>query len=268
MAGCHGHPLGGYAVLVVGAPALADAVGESADEQQACGDEGGACQPPWTPRAIAREWQRTALRRAARHPVAGNPAALPPPRTGAPQARPVPGTVEHAQDDDRETGMTPQTPPRAATDLDDTAERHLARAIELGRQARTEGNGSFGAVLVAADGTVLAEGRNTVRTTGDITAHAESAALRSTGTAQGLSAVAGSTMYASGEPCPMCSTAMYLAGVERVIYGFAAADMRRLGAADDAYIALSCREVLAHGSRPVKVTGPVHDGAEAAFAGE
>ncbi|MYU26317.1 nucleoside deaminase [Streptomyces sp. SID8352] len=154
---------------------------------------------------------------------------------------------------------------RPGTGTDGTDATRLARAIELGRRAGTEGNRPFGAVLVAADGSVLAEGRNTVRTTGDITAHAESHALRAAGTARGPAAVRGATLYASGEPCPMCATALYLAGVERVVYGFAAADMRRIGSADDPFIGLGCREVLAHGDRPVTVTGPVHEGAGAVF---
>ncbi len=54
---------------------------------------------------------------------------------------------------------------------DDTL--HLRRALELAAQARAQGNHPFGAVLVAADGIVLAEAENTVVMAQDVTGHAE-----------------------------------------------------------------------------------------------
>jgi len=54
--------------------------------------------------------------------------------------------------------MTP-----TATDL-----HHLSRCIELAAEALAAGDEPFGSVLVAADGTVLAEDRNRIGT-GDAT---------------------------------------------------------------------------------------------------
>jgi tRNA(Arg) A34 adenosine deaminase TadA len=45
--------------------------------------------------------------------------------------------------------------------------------IRLASEARRAGDQPYGALLVAADGTVLAEDRNTVVTERDITAHPE-----------------------------------------------------------------------------------------------
>lgn len=52
-------------------------------------------------------------------------------------------------------------------------EQHLRRAIELAAEARATGDMPFGSLLVGPDGEVLVEGRNTVVTANDITAHPE-----------------------------------------------------------------------------------------------
>ena len=48
--------------------------------------------------------------------------------------------------------------------LDDSHRAHLRRCVELAREALDAGDDPFGSVLVAADGTVLAERRNRERT--------------------------------------------------------------------------------------------------------
>jgi tRNA(Arg) A34 adenosine deaminase TadA len=55
---------------------------------------------------------------------------------------------------------------------------HLRRCIELATEAVEAGDFPFGSVLVAADGTVLAEDRNRELTTGDPTRHPEFALAR------------------------------------------------------------------------------------------
>ena len=92
---------------------------------------------------------------------------------------------------------------------------HLRRAIELARMARQRGNHPFGALIVAADGSIVAEAGNTVTTDGP-TGHAELNAIRAVpGAAASLAAA---TLYASTEPCAMCAGATYWAGVGRVVY--------------------------------------------------
>ena len=54
----------------------------------------------------------------------------------------------------------------------DTDVRHLRRCLELATEALEAGDEPFGSVLVAADGTVLAEARNHVGS-GDPTRHPE-----------------------------------------------------------------------------------------------
>ena len=60
-----------------------------------------------------------------------------------------------------------------------------AAPSRLAREARARGDGAFGAVLLAADGALLAEAGNRASTTGDPTAHAEMAAIRDAARAHG-----------------------------------------------------------------------------------
>jgi tRNA(Arg) A34 adenosine deaminase TadA len=53
--------------------------------------------------------------------------------------------------------------------LTDDELRHLRRCVELATEALDAGDEPFGSVLVAADGTVVAEDRNRVMASGDPT---------------------------------------------------------------------------------------------------
>jgi tRNA(Arg) A34 adenosine deaminase TadA len=75
----------------------------------------------------------------------------------------------------------------------------------------------FGAVIVS-DGEVLARGRNVWRERQDPTAHAEMTAMRNFLAAHGMEKLKGTTIYASGEPCPMCMGATIWCGITRVVF--------------------------------------------------
>jgi tRNA(Arg) A34 adenosine deaminase TadA len=100
----------------------------------------------------------------------------------------------------------------------DTELRHLRRCIELATEALEEGDEPFGSVLVAADGRVLAEDRNRVRTLGDPTRHPEFELARWAATNMNAEDRAAATVYTSGEHCPMCSAAHGLVGLGRIVY--------------------------------------------------
>ena len=134
----------------------------------------------------------------------------------------------------------------------------ITRSIELAVQAGANGNRPFGAVFVAADGTVLAEGLNEVASSGDVTAHAELVAIRHA-TKDGLTGqFAGAIMYASGEPCPMCAAACVWAGVTKIVY---AASTQRFSAflTDGPHFTLSCKEIIDTTDATVDVIGPTHE---------
>jgi guanine deaminase len=100
---------------------------------------------------------------------------------------------------------------------DDT--RFLGMAIALARENVQAGGRPFGAVVVS-QGDVIARGVNAIHVTHDVTDHAELLALRAAARAHGPDALKGSTVFASGHPCPMCLAAMRLAGVGKIFYAY------------------------------------------------
>ncbi len=96
---------------------------------------------------------------------------------------------------------------------------HMARALELAAQAAAAGEVPVGAVLVGADGTVLAEARNMMRAGKDPTAHAEIMVIRMACAAVGSERLPGASLYVTLEPCPMCASAISNARIARLYYG-------------------------------------------------
>ncbi len=137
-------------------------------------------------------------------------------------------------------------------------EDHLLAAIELARQARTNGNHPFGALLVDGDGIVVLQAENTVVTGMDSTAHAEMNVIRAVGERFDSEFLRGCTLYASTEPCAMCAAALYWADVRRVVFGLSSVALHRLTGSnpESMHLAISCREIFARGGHEVHVSGP------------
>lgn len=95
--------------------------------------------------------------------------------------------------------------------------RFMEQAIELANESVRRGGGPFGALIVR-DGEVVAGGSNSVTLLNDPTAHAEVQAVREACAKLGTFNLQGCTVYTSCEPCPMCLSALYWAGVERIYY--------------------------------------------------
>ena len=111
------------------------------------------------------------------------------------------------------------TPSMQKTDDD-----FMGLALACARRARERGEVPVGAVLVAADGTVLAEAGNAPIASHDPTAHAELRVLRAAAARLHNYRLPGTTLYVTLEPCPMCAGALVHARVARIVYG--AADPR------------------------------------------
>lgn len=94
----------------------------------------------------------------------------------------------------------------------------MEMAARLSYENIDKGGGPFGAVIVK-DGEVVATGVNTVTLDNDPTAHAEVNAIRHACRKLESFQLSGCTVYSSCEPCPMCLSALYWAGVKRVYYG-------------------------------------------------
>jgi cytosine/creatinine deaminase len=96
-------------------------------------------------------------------------------------------------------------------------ERFLEAAIEQARIGRLEGGVPIGAALVA-DGEVLGAGRNRRVQLGSPIRHGETDALEAAGR-QPASVYRRSTMYTTLSPCHMCTGAILLYEIPRVVIG-------------------------------------------------
>ncbi|MGY0694352.1 nucleoside deaminase [Virgibacillus sp. FSP13] len=96
-------------------------------------------------------------------------------------------------------------------------DKFMERAIELATENVQEGGQPFGAVLVK-NGHLVAEGVNELHKRFDVSGHAEMMAIRRAQKKMHTTVLEGYTMYASGEPCLMCLTAMSFAGIDQVYY--------------------------------------------------
>jgi len=93
----------------------------------------------------------------------------------------------------------------------------LAHAIEQARIGRDEGGVPIGAALVA-DGRVLGVGHNRRVQQGSAIRHGETDALENVGRLP-ASVYRRATMYTTLSPCDMCTGAILLYGIPRVVMG-------------------------------------------------
>ena len=142
--------------------------------------------------------------------------------------------TEHYEPVVRTTG-TPAEPSTAEVDA-----QWIARAIELATANVASGGGPFGALIVR-DGGLIAEGQNRVTANLDPTAHAEVVAIRAACQSVGDFSLAGSTLYTSCEPCPLCLSAALWARIDRVVYAADRDDAARGGFDDREFYELFSR---------------------------
>lgn len=128
-------------------------------------------------------------------------------------------------------------------------------AIEASRQAVAAGNMPFGATLLSPGGALLWTAQNNQVTSGDCTGHAELVLVREARAALGADALRGGTVYASGEPCAMCSGAMFWAGIRRVVFAASQDDIGAALGGDS--LPIRSAQVYAGASPAVQVDGPL-----------
>ena len=95
----------------------------------------------------------------------------------------------------------------------------MRQALLEAQQAAREDEVPVGAVVVAADGSVLGKAHNQVIALSDPTAHAENLALREACEALANYRLPHTTLYVTIEPCIMCMGALLQARVARIVYG-------------------------------------------------
>lgn len=88
---------------------------------------------------------------------------------------------------------------------------------EAKKGVEADDGGPFGAVIVK-DGEVIASAHNEVLKRNDPTAHAELLAIREACKKLGHFELKACELYATGEPCPMCFSAIHWARMHKVVY--------------------------------------------------
>jgi guanine deaminase len=91
-----------------------------------------------------------------------------------------------------------------------------AARLAIDGMRRGEG-GPFGAVIVR-DNNIIGRGWNQTFKFTDPSAHAEIQAIRNTCKSLNTLELAGAVMYCTGEPCPMCMSAIYWAMLDGVYF--------------------------------------------------
>ncbi|MCD8393851.1 MAG: nucleoside deaminase [Bacteroidales bacterium] len=118
-----------------------------------------------------------------------------------------------------------------AIEFTDKDREYMEMAARLSEENVDRGGGPFGAVVVK-DGEIVATGVNTVTLTNDPTAHAEVNAIRAACKAGDTFSLKGCTVYSSCEPCPMCLSALYWAGVDKIYFGNTKEDAANINFSD------------------------------------
>ena len=150
---------------------------------------------------------------------------------------------------------------RETTQYSEEDARFMQMAIDLSLQNIENEGGPFGAVIVR-DGKVVSTGVNRVVADNDPTAHAEVNAIRSACAKLKTFQLNGCTVYSSCEPCPMCMSALYWAGVARVCYGNTKEDAKAIRF-DDSFIYDQLK--LDYDKRAIKLEHFMRNAAQRAF---
>ena len=112
-------------------------------------------------------------------------------------------------------------------------ERWMRVAIEEAEKAASAGNMAVGTIIVH-QGAIVGRGRNEATSTFDVTAHAETVAIRDVSARLRVvnpslhadtGPLKGATLYTTCEPCPMCAWATCIAGLSTLVIGARFADM-------------------------------------------
>jgi tRNA(adenine34) deaminase len=105
--------------------------------------------------------------------------------------------------------------PDTPIDLD----RYMRLALDQAQAAWALNEVPVGAIVVDADGKVIAADHNRRQSAADPTAHAEILVLRQAAASRNDWRLDGCTLFVTLEPCPMCAGAVVNARITTVVYG-------------------------------------------------
>lgn len=136
----------------------------------------------------------------------------------------------------------------------------LRRAIEVSRLSREHGNTPFGAILVNEDKQIVLEQENREITEHICTGHAETSLMEAASRKFDHDYLWQCTLYTTGEPCAMCSGAIYWGNLGRLVYIGRESTLKKYTGDDirNPTLALPCRAIFACGQKPdMELVGPV-----------
>ena len=97
-------------------------------------------------------------------------------------------------------------------------EKYMRAAIEEAKKARSIGEVPIGAIIVL-NGKIIAKASNRRETEQNAVAHAEIIAIQEACRTLGTWRLENAELYVTLEPCPMCSGAIILSRIKKVVYG-------------------------------------------------
>ena len=132
----------------------------------------------------------------------------------------------------------------------ETNKRFMRAAIKEAEKALSRGDYSIGAVIVK-DSKIISRAGEMLKTKPDpVNGHAEIGAIRKACKKLDSGYIEGGIIYSTHEPCPMCTTAIYWAKLNGIVYGISRQDMiehmNNKGSEKFSWrqINLSCKEIL------------------------
>ncbi len=116
--------------------------------------------------------------------------------------------------------------------MENKINKYMKMAINEARKGIENGHGGpFGAVIVK-DGVVIGKGHNQVVKNNDPTCHGEIMAIHKACKKMKTFDLSGAELYTTGEPCPMCLSAILWANISKVYYGCNIVDTEKIGFRD------------------------------------
>jgi tRNA(Arg) A34 adenosine deaminase TadA len=135
----------------------------------------------------------------------------------------------------------------------------LRAALDVAGRSMQKGNLPFGCILADPQGKIVAEGENTVLTDQDSIAHCEINLVHQLAGKYDSAYLKDCSVYASTEPCPMCTGAIFWSGIGRIVFALSKDAYHTIaGTTDPAYIFdMTAERLLSFGKRKIKVSGPL-----------
>jgi len=128
-------------------------------------------------------------------------------------------------------------------------EKYMRLAIETAKSAPFP----YGSVLVKDD-KVVSAGKSGQTNSFDPTAHAEVNAIRKACADLHSKDLSGLTLYTTCEPCPMCFSASWWAGISRIVFGISLEESAKLSGPE---ILVSAEYLNGKGANKIEIVGGV-----------